>query len=237
MRALGVVSICATLACAAIGSGRPAGAAPPAIDQNTACATDFAVFRTYDPNAVIVSASDLPGPFRGTITAYGRDTKWTGTLDRWNVETRNGQQDASIVVHAGGPIEGVEYAPQWATCSFHSGVRVANQHDNISSIDRIVLEAANPQPVEPATCETPYRAPTSVQVIQPKIAAQTIHGTARVAVALNESGAPQDTRIVSGLTPDIGFAVRAAARQTTYAGAVFRCKPIASGYEFSIEYP
>ena len=180
MRTLGVASLCFFLACATVGSTDPAPAAPPAIDQSTACATDFTAFRTHDPSAAIVSAGDLAGPFRGTITAYGRDTKWTGTIDRWNAETRNGEQDATLVVHAGGPIEGIEYAPQWAACSFHSGVRVANQYDNLSGIDRLVLEVANPQPVEPAACPAPYLPPTTLHAVEPNIAAQGMTGTARI---------------------------------------------------------
>jgi hypothetical protein len=234
MRSSGLVTVWLVLAYATVGSSTAAPAAPPAIDQSTACATDFAAFRTNDPTAVIVSAGDLVGPFRGTITAYGRDTKWSGTIDRWNAETRNEEQDATLVVHAGGPIEGIEYTPQWASCSFHSGVRVANQHDNLSSIDRIVLEVADPQPVEPAACSEPYVSSTTVHAAEPALAAQqSVSGSARIAVALDDHGVPQATRIVSGLTPTIGFAVRDAARLSTYRAAVFRCKPVASGYEFT----
>jgi hypothetical protein len=236
VRPSSVVTVCLVLACATVGSTGAAPAAPPAIDPSTACATDFAAFRTNDPTAAIVSAGDLIGPFRGTITAYGRDTKWTATIDRWNAETRNGEQDATLVVHAGGPIEGIEYTPQWATCSFHSGVRAVSRKDNLSSIDRVLLEAGNPQPVEPATCAAPYVAPTTLHAAEPSLGQQSTTGTARIAVALDEQGVPRAERIISGLTPTIGFAVRDAARLSTYSAAVFRCKPVASGFEFTSEF-
>lgn len=71
MRSAAAISLGIVLACAALStSAGPARAVDPTIDPNTACATGFVAIRVAgDPDAVIVRASDLAGPFQGTITA------------------------------------------------------------------------------------------------------------------------------------------------------------------------
>jgi hypothetical protein len=70
MRTSGVISLAVALACLALVPSPVAAAGPPAIDPGTACATEFSAIKVEgDPNAVVVVAGDLPGPFKGTITA------------------------------------------------------------------------------------------------------------------------------------------------------------------------
>jgi hypothetical protein len=97
----GVVSLCLAVACGAAFTASPAGADPAAVDPNTACATNFSALRVDgDPNAVVIVADSLAGPFRGTITAYGHETKWTGTIGRAAVTEHYRQPEASFIVRA-----------------------------------------------------------------------------------------------------------------------------------------
>src|ERR1700679_4216463 len=73
------------------------------------------------PYAVMVPLNGPAGPFSGTITAYGHETKWTSTIGRAAVTEHFERPEASVIVRADGPIEGVEYTPTWASCTFHAG--------------------------------------------------------------------------------------------------------------------
>src|ERR1700681_4893245 len=106
----------------------PAAAQAPAIDPRTACATGFAATTVDgDPNAVAVRIVDPLHPPAGTISAYGKDTIWSGTIEQTaQAENRYGIREGSVTVRAGAPIEGIVYAPDWAPCVFRTGVRPRN---------------------------------------------------------------------------------------------------------------
>src|ERR1700681_2070209 len=123
MRRLALVLVLVLLVA---GGCPPASAAQaPAIDPRTACATGFAATTIDgDPNAVVVRISDPFHPPAGAITAYGKDTTWSGTIERTaQTENRWGNREASLIVRADAPIEGIVYAPDWAPCVFRAGVR------------------------------------------------------------------------------------------------------------------
>jgi hypothetical protein len=208
-----------------------------AIDARTACATEFSATTVAgDPNAVVVHARDLPGPFTGTITAYGTDRMWTATIERAAlVSLRNWGREASVMVRADAPIEGIVYAPAWASCTFYAGARNRNGYD-APDIDRPTLTAGNPQQVERATCEHPYAATKVVRAFEPTGNGRAAPGTVSVAVALDERGVAQFTRVVFSADPLLNGSAADAAKRSQYSGAVFRCKPVPSGYEFTVEY-
>jgi TonB family protein len=221
-------------------SAVPARAVDPAIDQSTACATEFAAIRVAgDPDAVIVRASDLPGPFRGTITAFGHTTKWSGSIDRWNAADRDGMHDASIVVHADGPIDGIEYAPTWASCTFHAGTR-DDGYDRPQELDRPILVVSDPQPIDPPPCTNAYVPTVVMRAKEPDTPGNAIEagvgGLVRVAVALDEKGTPEHARIARSASDMLNASALDAALHSSFRPAVFRCKPVASGYEFTVEY-
>lgn len=238
MRVPGVILLGAALLCCAIVPPRFAAGAPPPIDPATACATDFAAIRVpNDPNTVIVRASDLAGPFQGTITAYGRTTSWTGVVGRYIVTERFGMQDASIAIHADEAIEGVEYAPPWASCTFHAGARDADGYDQPDRVvDRPLLQVSNPRPVDAPTCETPYRYASVVSASRPPQIGPTEPGLGRVAVAIDGTGKLRFTRVVSAPTPRNGIVTVQTALHSTFSGAIFRCKPVASGLEVAVGF-
>jgi len=232
------VSLCVALACGGAGAAFAADSGQPAVDPNTACATDFNVIRIgSEPHAVIVQAFDLPAPFTGTITAYGHDTKWSGTVGRWNETTWYGIREASLIVIADGPIEAVEYAPTWASCTFHAGAHARGGNEDDRDADRPSLIVTNPAPVDPATCQVPYRSPAVMRTPDTTSPRSDVHGAVRVAVALDEQGAVQFTRVVSSPGAVLDATAVQAARQTTYRAAVFRCRPVSAGYVFTIEFP
>ena len=213
----------------------------PGAAANAACATDFAATAVPgDPNAVVVRIHDPAGPFTGTITAYAGDRVWTGKIERsTTVDRPRSPREVSLVVRAGDPIEGVAYSPDWATCTFHAGTRARNGYD-APDVERPVLSLADPQPVEPASCAQPYVSPVAIHAVEPYIPAiaiqERIQGTVRVGVSLDERGMPLSTRIITSPSVVLNASALNAARRSQYRGAVFRCKPVPSGYEFTVDY-
>jgi hypothetical protein len=242
MRTIGVISLSVALACAAVStSAAPAGAVDPKIDQNTACAGRLDAIRVAsDPNAVVLRAGSLPGPFRGTITAFGRATTWTGTFDRWNATTVDGREWPSVIVKADAPIEGIEYAPTFASCTFHAGTRNSSAYDHAWLVDGPIVTVTNPQPVDPPACASPYVPASTLRAFEPNVPREAmetnITGYVRIAVALDEKGRPQHARIASSPSVLLNAASLDAAMHSTYSPTIFRCKPVASGYEFNVEY-
>jgi hypothetical protein len=227
-----------------IGGGwaAPSVAAPaPVVDPRTACATGFAATTIAgDPNAVVVRIIDPVAPPTGTITAYGRDMQWSGTIERSALtENRYGTREASITVRADAPIEGIVYAPAWAPCTFRAGARPRDGYD-LDDVQRPVLSLSNAQPAPPVTCTRPFAAPTVLHAVEPTtpLAAMQMHaeGTVRVAVALDERGVPQFARIVFTPAGSLNAASIASAMGSTYSPAIFRCEPVPSGYEFSVNF-
>jgi hypothetical protein len=221
----------------------PAAAQAPAeraIDPNTGCATGFEATRIDgDPSAVVVRIIDPVAPPAGTITAYGADTMWSGTIERSALtENRYGVREASVTVRADAPIEGIVYAPAWAPCTFHTGVRSRVRYD--PEVQRPVLTLTKPAPVVPAVCARPYLPPTVLKAIEPDTPLiamqQRIGGTVRIAVALDEQGVPRFSRVVSSPDKVLNSPSVSSAMHSTYSAAVFRCKPVPSGYEFAVDF-
>jgi len=211
------------------------GAGEPKIDPNTACATTFAAISIKgDPNAAVVRVVDLAAPMAGTITAYGHDRLWTGTVGRSLVTERYGAHETSLVVRADAPIEGIAYAPSWAACMFHAGVR--SEMYRREEADGPVLMVTDPRPVEPATCAHPYAQPDVVHASEPTAPGPGLSGTVRVSVALDERGFPEYTHIISSPQPQLNAPSIESARRTQYKGAIFRCAAVKSGYEFTVEF-
>ncbi len=209
----------------------------PAIDPRTACATEFTV-TTIDgqPNAVVARALDLTGPFTGTITAYGADRSWTAAIGRVAVvDKKYGGQEASVTVRADAPIDGIQYAPAWATCTFHAGARPKSGNE-ARDVDRPTLAVGNPQPIERVTCRRPYVSATVTHAVEPINPLGNVYGTVRVGVALDERGIPQLTRVIATADQRLNRSAVDAARRSEYAAAIFRCNPIPSGYEFTVDY-
>jgi hypothetical protein len=238
VRVLAVALTCALLAGAlhAADAADTPAADVTAIDAKTACATEFSATKVDgDPNAVVARARNLAGPFTGTITAYGADRMWTATIDRSAlVDLRYGGREASVTVRGDAPIEGLEYTPAWASCTFRAGA-VPRSGYQARDVARPVLSGGNPQAVERAICPHPYVQPSVIRPFEPTNPG-TVGGTVHVAVALDERGVPQFTRILG--TPDASLNASAvnAARRSEYQGAIFRCKAVPSGYEFNVEY-
>jgi len=213
------------------------GPGAAAVDSKTACATTFAATKIEDdPNTVVARALDLAGPFSGTITAYGVDRMWTATIERAAVVAkRYGGREASIDVRADAPIEGLVYAPAWASCLFYAGVRPRTGYE-APDVARPLLTIGNPLPVQRASCDHPYVEARVTEAVEPT-GPGGLRGLVSVAVALDERGVPQFTRIVSSAAAMLNASAADAARRSRYANAVFRCKPVPSGYEFNVEYP
>jgi hypothetical protein len=229
--------LCAVLTCGVALVAPARGAGDPKLDANTACATTFAATRVKgDPNAAVVRVMDLAAPMAGTITAYGRDRMWTGTIGRSVVTQRYGVYETSLLVRADAPIEGIAYAPSWTSCTFHAGVRPRNGYDGRDEVDRPVLTVTNPQPVEPATCAKPYAEPEVVHAVEPTSPGPGIVGQVRVGVALDEHGLPQYARIISSAHAQLNVPSLESARRSEFKGAVFRCKAVKSGYEFTVDF-
>lgn len=209
---------------------------PPAVDANTACAGEFvATTIDGDPNAVVARALNLAGPFAGTITAYGADRMWTATIQRSAlVDKRFGGREASVTVRAEGPIEGLVYAPAWATCTFHAGARPRSGYE-ARDVERPVLVVGTSEPVERTNCDHPYVSPTVLHAIEP-VGVENVTGEVHVAVALDERGVPRFSRIAVSSAPILNIPATNAAMHSQYRGAIFRCKPVPSGYEFSVAF-
>jgi hypothetical protein len=148
----------------------------------------------------------------------------------------NGSVQSSLVLHAAAPIEAVEYTPAWAACSFRTAARPRYRYDDGREIDRPMLTLSDPQSLAPLTCAKPYVPPVVTNAVQPTAPRSGMTGLAKVAVVLDEQGAVQQTHVVLAPGPDEGRAAEVAARHSTFAPAVFRCKPISSGYEFAVEF-
>lgn len=235
-RALGVL-----LVLGQAGSGPPAAADVPAgADPRLACATTFAVTAVAgDPNAVVVRVTDPADPLHGKITAFGHDRTWTGTVDRAAIATRFNVRESSVLVRADAPIEAMTYEPERGSCTFRAGTRARNGYDG-NDVQRPEVTVSGAQPLEPVACAQPYVSPTVLHASEPQTPAmaaqQGILGTVRVGVALDERGMPQSLRVISSPSVILNLASLEAARRSTYAGAVFRCAPVPSGYEFAIEF-
>jgi hypothetical protein len=203
------------------------------------CTGQFSVSKVAsDPNAVVVRFREPAGPFTGPITAYGSDRMWIGIVERTVTIEYYGVHEVSLELHADGPIEGVSYTPDWGACTFRAGTRPRDGYDH--EVQRPVLALADPQPVAPAMCAHPYAATTVTHAAEPNTPQRAmvlgIAGTVSVAVALDERGVPQAARVVTSPSPVLNVVSLSAAMQSEYTAAVFRCKPVPSGYIFTVDY-
>ena len=226
---------------AAAAFGQPSSPAPAAgtqaIDPGFACATVMtATAVDGDPNSAVVHVVDPPGPTAGTITAYGTDQAWSGTIGRAVLTTIYGAQDSSLVVRAPGPIQGIEYAPPWAPCTLKAGVYPRPRFAKPDQVQRPVLELGDARPVEPVTCARPYVEPTTLHASEPMTPQEYVSGNVRVRVALDENGTPLSGRVITSPSRILNAVSISAAMQSRYAPAVFRCARVATGYDFSIQF-
>jgi hypothetical protein len=239
MRLSRLVAFALTSAVAFVPFGVVNAADPVVPNPYADCAAPFSATKVdADPNVVVLRAVDLPGPFSGTITAYGADTMWTGTIDHAAVtDMRYGGRETSLNVRADRPIEGIAYAPAGAHCTFHAGTRPREGYE-ARDVDRPTLTVGNPQPVEPAPCARPYVAAFVKSAFEPRTPANADGGgVVRVAVGLDAFGLVRYTRVVASPSVRLNPSAVDAARRSEYGAAVFRCKSVPSGYQFAVEYP
>jgi TonB-like protein len=223
-----------------------------ASNPRIACGTTFAVIATNDPNTVVVRITDPAAPIAGTVKAYGTDRVWSGAvtasattvaydvLPRPDIRVQgSGTREESFLVRADGPIEAIEFAPSWTSCVFRGGVRAPTNSDPFAA-SRPIVAVTDPAPIEPARCARPYGAAAVIRAANmemPLIARQQgISGTVRVAVALDERGIPTFAQVVSAPSAVLKSPALYAARSSVYLGAIFRCVPVPSGYEFAATF-
>lgn len=162
---------------------------------------------------------------------------WTVTIDHAVVtDMRYGGRENSLNVRADRPIDGIAYAPAGAHCTFYGGTRPRKGYE-ARDVERPTLTVGNPQPVEPATCEHPYVAASVKQAIEPQAPPFGEPGIVRVGVALDERGVVRYARVVASPSQRLNPSALDAARRSQYSAAVFRCKPVPSGYRFAVDYP
>lgn len=206
----------------------------------TACVQNFFAEPVQgDPDAAVVSLFNPGGPFTGTITAYGKDRSWSATIGRSKEITGPGGRLDSVTVRAGAPIEGIEYAPRWAPCTFRAPVNAQAGYQERDA-GRPELALGNPQPLEPAPCARPYAAPMTKHVFEPMTpvaaAEKGIGGLVKVNVILDDRGVPQSVSMASSPSALLDASALDAAKRTEYAPAIFRCKPVPSAYQFVVSY-
>ncbi len=235
------MSVCiGTLVCAIalMPFGVSVASEPPAAFATAPCTAPFFVTMFEDdPNSVLVRAVDLAGAFTGRITAYGRDRTWTAMIERAAlVDLRDGGREASVVVRADGPIEGIAYAPNWAPCTFRAGTLPRNGYETRAA-QRPILLVDNMRPSDPASCAKPYVSPTVQHAVEPQTPQNAgAAGVVRVAVALDARGAVKSARVIASPSKTLNVSAVGAAARSEYTAAVFRCEPAPGSYEFNIEY-
>jgi hypothetical protein len=226
---------CVVAGGAPLGIANAAGAPGPNTDP-AACVKPFFATSDGTANTAVVRVVDLGGPFTGTITAYGADRTWSATIERAAViDLPYGGTEASVTVHADGPIAGIAYAPAWTTCTFRAGTRPRNYE--APDRQRPVLSLSNPQPIAPVSCATPYAAPAVKRAVEPNTPTGVfVRGTVNVAVALDEHGVPRFARVVASPVAEINASAVGAAKGSEYSPGTFRCEPVPSSYQFNVGY-
>lgn len=222
----------------------PGGAEDAAGPMTPPCAgTFFATPVQGDPNAAIVRLSNvLPeATTGGTVTAYGRETAWSGNAESLAVVRSGWTYGASFVLRAAGPIEAVTYAPASGACIFRAGVRSRSGYEAPDGATPPVVSVGNPRHLEPWACARPYADAVVLRAVEPmtpQIAEQQgIKGSVVVWVTLDERGTVMSTRIWSSPSAVLNRAALDAARSSTYSRAVFRCTPVRSTYMFTAAFP
>ena len=215
-------------------------------DPHTYCRAIFAATATDDPRAVVARIGELPRPFVGTIKAYGADRIWSTTVAASATAVKGvstwghpAPRETSVLVHADGPIEALEFDPAWAPCAFRAGVRKRTP-DDAPDVPRPVVYATGGIPIAPATCPQPYVATSLTHTATPHIPAmafqQGIAGSVHVGVALDERGAYTAGQVISSPSAVLDQAALDAAKRSSFTPAIFRCQPSPSGYEVTIEF-
>ncbi|HEV2738094.1 MAG TPA: TonB family protein [Candidatus Elarobacter sp.] len=223
-------------AAAQVAFGIAGAADPPAVQSKADCLG--IIFATIeDTNAVLVRVVDLEGPFTGTITAYGSNRMWTGRIERATlVDLPYGGHEASVIVRADGPIEGIEYAPAWGACTFHVGPISRNYYE-AGRMSRPTLVLNDPQPASPVSCAHPYVSPAVTQAVEPQTPSNAdAEGTVRIGVALDARGRVRSARVLSSPSATLNPSAVAAATRSEFTGAIFRCVAVPSAYPFGIGY-
>jgi hypothetical protein len=232
-----LVTFTAAFACAV--AVTPLGAADaadqPAAPANADCAG--IMFATAeDVNTVVVRVVDPGGPFTGTITAYGARRVSTGQIGRAAlVELPYGGHEASVIVRADVPIEGIEYTPTWAACTFHA-LPFPRGYIEERSLARPTLLLGSSQPAAPVSCAQPYVSPAVTQAVEPQTPEGGVTGTVRIAVALDARGSVRGARVLTSPAAVLNGSAVASATRSQYTGAIFRCVAVPSAYPFGVDY-
>jgi hypothetical protein len=225
------------LACAfaAAGFAVATAADAPAAAANADC-VGIVLATAEGRDAVIVRVVDPDAPLGGTITAYGGDRMWTGQIERGAlVDLPYGGHEASVIVRADGPIDGIAYTPT-GTCTFYAGVLGRGYIDE-RAISRPTVVLGSAQPAPPVSCAHPFVLPAVKQAVEPHAPADASGGTVRVAVALDARGSVRFARVLSSPSVTLNASAMSAATRSEYSPAIFRCAAVPSAYPFGVEYP
>ena len=122
-----------------------------------------------------------------------------------------------------------------------AGARDANGYDRRQLVDRpVVVAVYNPQPVDPPSCADPYVQAITIRAKEPIVPGSAVQaqigGVVRLAVALDDKGTPKHAWIIRSPAVILNTPSIDSAMNSTFRPAVFRCKPVPSGYIFAVEY-
>ncbi|HTD35335.1 MAG TPA: energy transducer TonB [Candidatus Elarobacter sp.] len=241
MHRLTLVAAGALVAAASLGAPwSPVFARSTSLAPKWPCALGFAATAVPgDPYAAIVRLNYGPLLPGGTVTAYGVGTRWSGTVDRFASVKHNDTTEYSFIVRADAPIEAVAYEPPKLGCVSRAGVRARDGYDG-ADVERPATVVADAQPLEPISCTRRYAAPATLQAAEPVMPPAAIEhgisGTVSVAVTLDDRGRPMSAAVVHSPSPFVNEPSIAAAMQSDFSPAIFRCITVPSVYIFSVGY-
>jgi hypothetical protein len=239
MRRIGFILAIAILA-AATGTARPAGA-QDALGSSYQCAADFfAVQAGDDRQTYVVHLRYAQVHLEGTLEAYGRDHVWiAAALGGTSAFSRSRVPEEELVLHTGGPVVGIEFKPARASCSIVGPVRPSSPYD-AAPVTSPVIEARDGGAVEPMQCERPFVAAAVLRAVGPDMpviaSQQGIAGVVSVGVELSATSAVERTVVVRSPSTILNTAALNAARKSTYATAVARCRPVPGAYLFNVMF-
>jgi hypothetical protein len=230
-----IAGLAAACAFVAMPTVRTTAADAPAPAASAACA-GMLLAAMDDANAVVVRGVDLDAPFGGTIVAYGADRMWTGQIERAApIDLPYGGHEASVIVRADAPIQGVAYTPSSGTCTFRAVVLERGYFDN-ARLSQRTLVLGNAQPAPAASCAHPFASAVVKQAVEPQTPANGTPGLVRVAVALDASGNVRSGRILTSPSAVLNASALNAATHSEFAPGVFQCMRVPTAYPFSVYY-
>ncbi|HZO94791.1 MAG TPA: energy transducer TonB [Candidatus Baltobacteraceae bacterium] len=241
----GVVAILVAFACAAAGQPARAQLFPPSPPASIAPCMRQMALTTVDgnPNAAILRIGYWTLPLAGDVRVYGHDVMWHATLHNGATAVQpfrpRNALEASVELHAPGPIEGVEFTPSGASCTLHAGLRRPTMFDG-EAVQRPIVVATDPAPVAPPSCANPYasvRVVRAAEPVAPPMARQQgIAGDVTVALAVDRTGTVTYEQILSSPSVILNAAGVNSARTSKFSPAVFRCVPVDNGYVFAAAF-